>query len=240
MASDVTPVVAEPTSRSGPSRALPHAAAESLTLVRLAAEALPALGRSMLWIPLGTAALISTLVVAWRHGAATAAPLQAVAIMLSSAAGFSLDDPAAEILAASPTPLLRRRLLRLLLVGPPVAVLWALLMWWQGTEGAEETWALMLLFSGLMGLSLGVAGMACRRAGGLGGIFVPPTIFVLLFLSSAIPGEWRPLPLGDVPGGWGQIYMRWGAAAVLGMVAFLLSSSDPAARRIWNPFGRRP
>ncbi|MDQ4043297.1 MAG: hypothetical protein M3118_05720 [Actinomycetota bacterium] len=206
----------------------------------VAAQLLPPLARSMSWLPLVAAALVGSLVVAWQHGKSAAVPLQFVAILLSSGAGFALDDPAAEILASSPTTLLRRRSLRLLLMVPSVALLWILLMLWQGTEGAEETWALMLLFAGLLGLSLGVAGIAGRRsARGSGGIVVPPTILVLVILSSAVPRQWRPLPLGDVPGGWTQIYIRWAAAALLGMVAFLVSSRDPAAQGVWNSFGRR-
>ncbi|MDQ4059433.1 MAG: hypothetical protein M3124_09960 [Actinomycetota bacterium] len=228
MASDLARAVTE----APPSRDRGESV-EAAAFSRVAAVAFPALGRSIPWVPLATAALVSTLVVGWRHGHAAAVPLQLVAILLSSAAGFALDDPAAETLAASPTSLLRRRLLRLLLVGPPVAVVWGLLLWWQGTDGAEETWALMLLFAGLLGLSMGVSGIAGRRsAKGSGGIVVPPAIFVLLILSTVIPREWRPLPLGDVPGGWDQIYLRWGAAAVLGTIAFLTSSRDPATRAI--------
>jgi len=238
MGSELAPVATEPPIYTGPGRDRTDAVASGLRQV--APEAIPAVARSMPWIPLAAAALVSTLVIAWQHGRAAAVPLQVVAILLSSAAGFALDDPATEILAASPTPLVRRRLLRLLLVVPVVVVAWGLLLSWQGTDGAEETWALMLLFAGLLGLSLGVAGIAGRRsARGSGGIAVPPAIFVLVILSSAIPRQWRPLPLGDVPGGWEQIYLRWGTAAILGTVAFLVSSRDPAARAIRISFRKR-
>jgi hypothetical protein len=166
--------------------------------------------------------------------------MQAAAILLAGGAGFTLDDPAAEILAASPAPLSRRRSLRLLVVVPPVTVLWGLLLGWQGTEGREESVALMLLFAGLMGLSLAVSGVAGRTSWmpGRGGIAVPPAIFVLVFLSSAVPRQWRPLPFGDVPGGWTQINIRWAAAAAVGTLVLFMSSRDPAARSLLRPFRR--
>src|SRR5439155_21134510 len=105
-----------------------------------------AVARSIRWPPLGVAALLSLLIVALRHGHQAAGPMQAAAVLLAGGTGFVLDDPAAEILAASPTPLARRRCLRLLLVVPAVTLLWGLLLGWQGTEGGEETLALMLLF----------------------------------------------------------------------------------------------
>lgn len=231
MGSELAPIATEPPIYTRPGRDRTEALASGLR--RIAPKAVQAVARSIPWIPVAAAALVSTLVIAWQHGRTAAVPLQVVAILLASAAGFALDDPAAEILAASPTPLASRRLLRLLLVVPLIVVIWGLLLWWQGTDGAEETWALILLFAGLLGLSLGGAGIAGRHSPrGTGGIAVPPVIFVLLILSSAIPREWRPLPLGDVPGGWEQIYIRWGAAAILGAAAFRASSRDPAARSI--------
>ncbi len=205
----------------------------TVRFARLARIVLPASARTMPWIPIAAVAAVSTLLVGLRHGQSPATALQAVAIILTSVVGFAFDDPAAEFLAASPSPLLRRRLLRLLPVGPPVVLLWIVLVRWRGTEGAEETLALMLLFVGLFGLSVGVAGVAARRSHGTSaGIAVPPAIFALLIVSSAIPARWRPLPLGDVPGGWAPIYVRWAAAAVLGTIVFLVSSRDPAARRL--------
>jgi hypothetical protein len=47
-----------------------------------------------------------------------------VSILLAGAAGFAFDDPAAEILAASPSPLRRRRMARLALIGPPIYLRW--------------------------------------------------------------------------------------------------------------------
>jgi hypothetical protein len=204
-------------------------------------EALPAVARSIRWLPLGIAVLLSGSIVALRSGEPAAGPMQAVALLLACGAGFALDDPAAEVLAASPTPLSRRRSLRLLLVLPPLTLFWVLLLRWQETEGSEETMALMLVFAGLVGLSLAIAGVAGRTSWlpSGGGVAVSPAILFLMFLSSAIPRRWRPLPLGDVPGGWAQIYIRWAGAAAVATLALLMSSRDPAARRLRRTFDRR-
>lgn len=167
--------------------------------------------------------------------------MEAVAILLAGGTGFILDDPAAEILAASPSPLSRRRSLRLLLVVPPLTLLWGILLWSQGSEGIEEVLALALLFAGLVGLSLAAAGVAGRTSWlpGRGGLAAPPAILVLVFLSGAIPRQWRPLPLGDVPGGWTQIYIRWATAAAVGTLALMMSSRDPATGSLLPWSGRR-
>jgi hypothetical protein len=208
---------------------------------RVTRDALTAVALSIRWAPLGIAAFLSVLIVVVRHGEPAAGPMEAVAVLLAGGAGFVLDDPAAEILAASPTPLSRRRSLRLRLVVPPVTLVSGLLMGWQGTEGNEETLALMLLVAGLVGLSLAVSGVAGRTswAPGRGGIAAPIAIFVLVFLSAAVPRRWRPLPFGDVPGGWTQISIRWAAAAAVGTLVLLMSSRDPAARNLLPSFGRR-
>jgi hypothetical protein len=49
-------------------------------------------------------------------------------------------------------------------------------------------------------------------------------------LSTVLTPRWRPLPLGDIPGGWSPIYLRWTSACVVGLLVFLVSSRDLASR----------
>src|SRR3990172_12904269 len=181
------------------------------------------------------ALVVCWIVVVVQLGDQVALPLQLTALLLAAAAGFSLDDPAYEVLAPSPHSLLRRRLQRILVVVPPTVVAW-MAAWaaivWQGSSNPEEFGALLAMFGGLVGLSLGVAGVAGRRSSGRGGPVVAPSIFVLQVLSTALPPRWRFMPLGDVPGGWSQIYLRWTAVGVVGALLFLMSSRDPAARGV--------
>lgn len=187
--------------------------------------------RAVRWSPLGIAALISTAAVIARRDGDAAAPLQATSIFLASAVGFAFDDPAAEMLDASPTSLLRRRARRIATLIAPVIALWTMLVWVQGPRDAAEAWALITMFAGLTGLSLAIAGVTARAsAKNRGGIAVGPSLLVALITSTLFPPRWRPLPMGDIPGGWPAIYLRWSLAAMVGTVAFLWSSRDRARR----------
>jgi hypothetical protein len=196
--------------------------------------------RAIIWLPAIVAGVAGVLVVVALHDREAATPLEAVAILLASAAGFAFDDPAAEVLAASPTTLRQRRTARLALLGAPIVLTWLALVAAQGPASWAEMWALAAMFAGLLGLSLSIAGVAGRRSTtGRGGIVAGPGLFVLVIASTLIPPRWRPLPLGDVPGGWTPIYVRWSAAAAIGLLVFLWSSQDPAriTPRLW--IGRR-
>ena len=181
------------------------------------------------WLPTVAAWVVGAVVVVILRERDAAAPLQAVSILLASGAGFALDDPAAELLSASPTSLLRRRIARLMLVIPSTVAIWATLVAVQGPANGKQTWAVVAMFAGLLGLSLSLAGVAERRSTtGRGGIVAAPALMILLVASSIVPPRWRPLPMGDVPGGWTQIYVRWSAAAAIGLLVLLWSSKDRA------------
>jgi hypothetical protein len=185
--------------------------------------------RTIRWLPLIAAWIVGTAVVVLLREREAASTLQAVAILFACGAGYAFDDPAAELLTASPTSLLRRRIARLALVLPPTVAIWLVLVGVQGPASGAELWALVALFAGLLGLSLSIAGVAERRSpAGRGGIVAAPALFVLLVASSLVPPRWRPLPMGDVPGGWGPIYLRWSAAAAIGLFVLLWSSRDRA------------
>jgi hypothetical protein len=189
------------------------------------------LTRSIRWSPFGIAGTVATGIVIAQRNASAAKPIQAVSIMLASAVGFAFDDTAADILDASPTALFHRRFARLGCTLVPVVGLWIALVGLQGPASTHEGIALTAMFAGLLGLSLGVAGIASRRmTPGRGGIAVGPTLLVLLIVSTTMPPRWRPLPLGDIPGGWAAINMRWTTAAIAGSVLFIWSSRDRADR----------
>lgn len=187
--------------------------------------------RAIRWTPFAIAAVVSTVtVVALRKGSA-AKPIEVISILIASAAGFALDDSAANVLDAVPVSLLKRRLTRVLYVLGPACCLWAPLVWLQGPASAAEGWALVAMFAGLLGLAFGFAGVATRRmAPGRGGIAVAPALLCALIVSTTLPPRWRPLPLGDIPGGWAAIDLRWSTAAMVGSVMFLWSSRDRAGR----------
>ena len=188
--------------------------------------------RAMVWWAPAIASGLSVIVVAVRPGVGVLILAQMTTILMAISVGFALDDPSYEVVAPSPSSLLRRRGWRVLVIVPPTAVAWMTLVSWLGPMHSEETWALAAIFAGLLGLSLGVAGVTGRRSGGRGGPVVAPVILFALILSSAIPMRWRPMPLGDVPGGWSALYIRWWSVAVVGVLILLMSSRDPARRGV--------
>lgn len=187
--------------------------------------------RAMRWSPLGIAGAVATFVAITQRNASAAKPLEAISIVLASALGYLFDDTAADTLDASPRSLIRRRLDRVGCALIPTASLWTALVWIQGPANSNELSALTAMFAGLVGLSLGAAGIACRRLpAGRGGLYVGPALLALLILSTTFPPRWRPLPLGDIPGGWTAIELRWTTAALVGSMFCLWSSRDRARR----------
>ncbi len=73
-------------------------------------------------------ALVPTTLVLVRHGHDLAGALVAAALVSGAASAFSVDDPAEETLAASPTGLARRRLLRLSALALGVAAIAVVLL----------------------------------------------------------------------------------------------------------------
>lgn len=197
----------------------------------LSGDGLRSTARAIPWLPSVAASGVATAVVIARLADDAVFPLQIAGVLLASGLGYVLDDPAFEVLGSSSTPLWRRRMHRLIVALPPTVAVYVTLVAWHGTLGPEETLALVAMFAGLVGMALGIAGVAARRSGrGLGGIAVAPTLFAALILSTMVNPRWRPLPIGDVPGGWQPIYLRWSAAAVVGLVVLAVSSRDRAAR----------
>ena len=150
--------------------------------------------------------------------------------LLCFGAAFVLDDPAANVLAASPTTLIFRRCLRAALVIPLLALLWGVLLWHaQIPAGA---WSLTAAFSGMLVVTLAIAAVAGHLVpGGLGGMAVGPTLFVLMLAQLLMPEGWRFLPLN-----FGRHWVDAGPRALMttaaALAVFLAASLDPA-RRGW-------
>jgi hypothetical protein len=126
---------------------------------------------------------------------------------------------------------MKRRISRLTVVMPITLIVWAMLVS-QGVSGSQETLTLVAMFAGLAGLTLGIAGVAAHQTGGRGGAVAAPALLLALVVSSVFPPPWRPLPLGDVPGGWPALQARWSTAAAIGTLVLLASCRDPARRRL--------
>jgi len=150
--------------------------------------------------------------------------------LLCFGAAFVLDDPAANVLAASPTTLIFRRSLRAALVIPLLALLWGVLLWHvQIPAGA---WSLTAAFSGQLVVTLAIAAVAGHLVpGGLGGLAVGPTLFVLMLAQLLMPEGWRFLPL-NLGRHWVDAGPRALMTTAAAVAVFLAASLDPA-RRGW-------
>jgi hypothetical protein len=184
--------------------------------------------RAVRWGPMGGAVAASSVLITTLGRGASTLPLQMTAFLLGAAAAFAVDDPAGESLAASPRSLWSRRVVRLAVVVPVTGIIWFLALLADPPESAGEGLALTATSVGFLGLGLGAAAAGCRVAGWtLGGTIAGPSLVVVVILSSTLPPGWRPLPTGDVPGGFPVICARWAVAALVGLVALRLASADP-------------
>jgi len=180
------------------------------------------------------------LVVAGRLGSADAAPLARwpglAALALCLGAAWLLDDAASFTVAASPTPLALRRLLRIALALPLLASVWAVELWYA-TGGAGDLLfgptargALSLEFAAMLAFTLALSSLALRvlpdgRAG-FAGIVAP---FALLALAALLPSRWTLLVLpGD--SAWTASHLRWATILAAGVLVLAWTSREPRHR----------
>lgn len=189
--------------------------------------------RATRWAPWLLAATTSLVLVLLHSDGPVATPLQISGLLLGAGAGFALDDPAAETLAPSPTSLRRRHSVRVVGIALATALLTLVLGSLAHPAGTGEAAALEAMTAGLLGLNLGVAGVAGRLTGWRhGGPVSSPVVLILVIVSSMLPPAWRPLPTGDIPGGWTAIWTRWTLACLLGLLLLAHACRDPARSTI--------
>ena len=180
------------------------------------------------WRALPAAAAVAVAVVQFDGPQVT--ELRMAAIALCIAAAFVLDDPAAQSLAASPTPLLLRRLLRTTLVLPLVAALWAIVLW---RAGESFTTALTFELVAMLVVTLAVAAAATALVpDGRGGLAAGPVLLIMLTAALLmLPSAWTLFARDPTDPAWQASHNRWALLLAIGVATFLAASRDPAARR---------
>ena len=163
----------------------------------------------------------------------TIARLRFAVLVAALGAGFLLEDPAETWLAATPTPLAVRRLVRIGLVVPPLIVWWLVLARWASSLFDDvPRQALTLELAAMVGVSLGAAafpdrGLPAARRGVLGA----GAVLVLAATALIAPVTLTLfLPTPDHPG-WDASHLRWAAVGALAITTVALTSRDPARRR---------
>ncbi len=160
------------------------------------------------------------------------AEIYALAFVASTAGlGFALDDPAAETVAASPTPLIRRRIHRVAIVGVITAATWLVIAGVVATSDIQRfpTYDVVIEVAALAAIGLATSAMVQRRTQAPGG---PTAALVVLvgpaFLSGVVFRDVRVFP-SLVPGQ--DLRERWIWLALAGAALLLLASRDPAGRK---------
>ena len=160
------------------------------------------------------------------------AEIYALALVASTAGlGFALDDPAEETVAASPTPLARRRIHRVAIVGAITAATWLVIAGVVATSDTQRfpTYDVVIEVAALAAIGLATSAMVQRRTQASGG---PTAALVVLvgpaFLSGVVFRDVRVFP-SLVPGQ--DLRDRWIWLALAGAAVLILTSRDPAGRK---------
>ncbi|MEU3165713.1 hypothetical protein [Streptosporangium sp. NPDC006930] len=206
-------------------------------MIRLAQLALLARlsGKVIRWQPLLGAFLLTAVVLAWPHDEpltwkGTVWSLRVIAVLVTLAVVFVLDDVAAEVLAPVPVPLAARTGLRLgfallcvtpvwgvslLVLAPGMPAVW---IWWSTVELAG------LLAAGLAG----AATLATRYGMREPGVAAAPGVVGGWLLLFVLPGPVAMFTLR--PQDWTAAHLRWSLLLVAGLAVLIRMSRDPARR----------
>jgi hypothetical protein len=186
-------------------------------------------------LPVPTLAAVAALaaapavIVLARGGRDLGSSLIAACLIGAGAAGFAVDDPAGETIAASPTSLARRRLLRLSAIALGLAVVGGVLVAIAAAWGpleADELARRAAEVAAASGLAAAVAGVGHRRAvigaaqvGAVGG---PLAVLVI----SSLAHRFHQLP--ELLSA--HHHDRWWLVALAGWTAAAWTWRDPARR----------
>ena len=160
------------------------------------------------------------------------AEIYALALVASTAGlGFALDDPAAETVGASPTPLARRRIHRVAIVGSITAATWLMIAGVVATSDTQRfpTYDVIIEVAALAAIGLATSAMVQRRTQAPGG---PTAALIVLvgpvFLSGVAFRDVRVFP-SLVPGQ--DLRERWIWIALACAALLVFTSLDPAGRK---------
>jgi len=178
----------------------------------------------LLIVPLGFLMIWSGM----RHGGnASVMHLPVAGSLLAAWAGFLLDDAAAETVSNAPTTPATRRVVRIALALPVIALAWVAFVIYGDAAATALTLTAALVAQIAVALAFAAIGTGRTGAGrggpvAIAGLFV---VFALFPLLLKVP--WTADPAGD---SWHHLYGRWLWIGAIACVAFTLASADPARR----------
>ena len=186
--------------------------------------------RTIRFSPLAVGVPVGFLIV-WsgmRHGGdASVMHLPVAGGLIAAWAGFLLDDAAAETVAGAPTTLVARRVVRIVLAIPAMALAWAAFVVYADATGNALT--LSAALTAQIVVALGFAAVGTGRAGtGRGG---PLAIAGLFLVFVVLPLLFKvPLTLNPDVDSWHHLYGQWLWIGAAGLIVFRVASADPGRR----------
>ena len=160
------------------------------------------------------------------------AEIYALAFVASTAGlGFALDDPAAETVAASPTPLSRRRIYRVCIAGAIIVATWLAIAAVLATSDTQRfpTYDVIVEVGALAAIALATSALVQQRTQAPGGPTAALVVFVgPAFLYGVVFRDHRIFP-SLVPGQ--DLRERWIWIALACTILLVLASRDPARRK---------
>jgi fluoroquinolone transport system permease protein len=189
-----------------------------------------ALRRAIRWEPAVAGCVIAALVVVWRQGEVPAAALLRVAsLIVLLGLAFVLDDPAARLLDAVPTPWRYRFGLRVIVASGIAAGAFAAAC---GVVRPDLRGGVGVALEAATTLGIGLlAAVAALRYWGVAepGVAAGPVIVGFVVMLNALPSSWAMF--SDTGPQWAGAHLRWTAMLVVAVVLLVGASSDPARRR---------
>jgi hypothetical protein len=155
--------------------------------------------------------------------------LRGVAVLLATALALAVDEPSAQLLDATPTPLLQRLAARTAICATLVLPAWLLALAAATTAGADVPVAAVTLeLAALVALGLAVP-LCLRRWWGAPepAVVVGPVLLGALLGAAHLPPRFALLTSAADPS-WDAAHLRWAAVLVLAGALVAAASGDPA------------
>jgi fluoroquinolone transport system permease protein len=201
-------------------------------VVRASAGAVPVRG-----VALHVAAAVALLAATWTgldDDGSSVMVLRGVAVLLAAALALAVDEPAAALLDATPTPMVERLAARLALCGVLVLPTWTAAVALASLRGADVPLVGMTLeLAALVALGLAVP-LALRRWWRVSepAVVVGPLLLGALVAAAHLPRRLVLLPATPLDPAWGAAHLRWSVLLLAALGLLVAGLADPATARV--------
>jgi fluoroquinolone transport system permease protein len=188
-------------------------------------------------VALQVAAAVALLAVTWTgldDGGTAVTVLRGVAVLLAAALALAVDEPAAALLDATPTPMVQRLAARLALCAVVVLPAWTVALAAASLRGADVPLVAMTLELAALG-ALGLAvPLALRRWWRLPepALVVGPLLLGALLAAAHLPRRLALLPAVPLDPAWDAAHLRWSVLLLAALGLLVAGLADPATARV--------